>query len=140
MRRSSSSLRASRPDAALEAIDAGLPLVIVITEGIPTLQMMQVYWEARRRGTRLVGPNCPGLITPGAAKLGIMPGHIHKPGKVGLISRSGTLTYEFVAELTRGNYGADDLRRHRRRPHHRHQLCGPPSALQRRPRDRSRGS
>ncbi len=92
-------------DAALESIEAGLRLVIIITEGIPTLQMMDVYWEARRRGTRLIGPNCPGIITPGEAKAGIMPAHIHKPGKVGLISRSGTLTYEFVNELTRGNYG-----------------------------------
>lgn len=92
-------------DAALEAIEAGLPLVIVITEGIPTLQMMRVYWEAQRRGVRVVGPNCPGVITPGQAKLGIMPGHIHKPGKVGVVSRSGTLTYEFVNELTLGNYG-----------------------------------
>lgn len=92
-------------DAALESIFAGLPLVIIITEGVPTLQMMDVYWEARRRGTRLIGPNCPGVITPGEAKLGIMPGHIHKPGKIGVISRSGTLTYEFVNELTRGNYG-----------------------------------
>lgn len=92
-------------DAALEAIEAGLPLVVIITEGIPTLQMMRVYWEAQRRGTRVVGPNCPGLITPGQAKLGIMPGHIHMPGKVGVISRSGTLTYEFVNELTRCRYG-----------------------------------
>ncbi len=92
-------------DAALESIDAGLRLVVVITEGIPTMQMMDVYHEARRRQVRLIGPNCPGLITPGEAKMGIMPGHIHKPGKVGLISRSGTLTYEFVNELTRSNYG-----------------------------------
>jgi succinyl-CoA synthetase alpha subunit len=96
---------AGAADAALEAIDAGLELVIIITEGIPTLQMMRVYWEAKRRGVRVIGPNCPGVITPGQCKLGIMPGHIHKPGKVGLISRSGTLTYEFVNELTRGNYG-----------------------------------
>jgi succinyl-CoA synthetase alpha subunit len=96
---------AAAADAALEAIGAGLPLVIIITEGIPTLQMMRVYWEAQRRGARLIGPNCPGLISPGKAKVGIMPGHIHRPGKVGVISRSGTLTYEFVAELTRGGYG-----------------------------------
>jgi len=92
-------------DAALEAIAAELALVIVITEGIPTLQMERVYWEARRRGVRLIGPNCPGAITPGQAKVGIMPGHIHRPGKVGVISRSGTLTYEFVNELTLGGYG-----------------------------------
>ena len=92
-------------DAALEAMEAGLKLVILITEGIPTLQMMKVWWEAQRLGVRLIGPNCPGVITPGQAKVGIMPGHIHRPGKVGVISRSGTLTYEFVNELTRGNYG-----------------------------------
>jgi succinyl-CoA synthetase alpha subunit len=92
-------------DAALEAIEANLRLVIMITEGVPTLQMMKVYWEARRRGVRLVGPNCPGVITPGQAKIGIMPGHIHMPGKVGVVSRSGTLTYEFVHQLTLGNYG-----------------------------------
>lgn len=92
-------------DAALEAIEAELGLVVVITEGIPTLQMMRVYWEARRRGVRVIGPNCPGIITPGQAKIGIMPGHIHLPGKVGVVSRSGTLTYEFVNELTLGNYG-----------------------------------
>ena len=92
-------------DAALEAIEAGLALIIVITEGIPTLQLMRVWWEAHRRGARLIGPNCPGLITPGEAKVGILPGHIHRPGKVGVISRSGTLTYEFVNELTCGGYG-----------------------------------
>ncbi|MEN6625579.1 MAG: succinate--CoA ligase subunit alpha [Candidatus Sumerlaeia bacterium] len=92
-------------DAALEAIESGLGLVIIITEGIPTLQLMDVYWEARRRGAHVIGPNCPGIITPGQAKIGIMPGHIHRPGKVGVISRSGTLTYEFVNELTLGNYG-----------------------------------
>ena len=92
-------------DAALESIEADLKLVVIITEGIPTLQMMRVYWEARRCGVRLIGPNGPGLITPGQAKVGIMPGHIHAPGKVGLISRSGTLSYEFVKELSRGNYG-----------------------------------
>ncbi|MCE5229516.1 succinate--CoA ligase subunit alpha [bacterium] len=92
-------------DAALEAIEAGLPLVIAITEGIPTLQMMDVYWEAKRCGARLIGPNCPGIITPGQCKIGIMPGHIHRPGKIGVISRSGTLTYEFVNELTLGRYG-----------------------------------
>ena len=92
-------------DAALESIAAGIPLVILITEGIPTLQMMKVYWEVKRAGARLVGPNCPGVITPGECKVGIMPAHIHKPGKVGVISRSGTLTYEYVNELTRGNYG-----------------------------------
>lgn len=92
-------------DAALEAAEAGIGLIVIITEGIPTLQMMRVYWEVRRRGVRLVGPNCPGLITPGVTKIGIMPAHIHRPGRIGVISRSGTLTYEIVNELTGGNYG-----------------------------------
>lgn len=92
-------------DAALEAIEAGIKVVIIITEGVPTLEMMTVYHEARRRGVVVVGPNCPGVITPGKAKCGIMPGHIHKPGRVGLISRSGTLTYEIVWELTRAGIG-----------------------------------
>ncbi len=93
------------PDAALESIDAGIKTVIIITEGIPTLDMMKVYWEAKRRGVRIVGPNCPGVMSPGKAKVGIMPAHIHKPGRVGLISRSGTLTYEVVNELTIHGYG-----------------------------------
>lgn len=92
-------------DAALESIDAGMQLVIIITEGIPVFQMMRVFWEARRTGTRLIGPNCPGIITPGKAKVGIMPAHIHRPGRIGVISRSGTLTYEYVNELTLGGYG-----------------------------------
>ncbi|MDX1972577.1 MAG: succinate--CoA ligase subunit alpha [Candidatus Sumerlaeia bacterium] len=92
-------------DAALEAIEAGLRLVIIITEGIPTRQMMTVYHEAKRKGTQVVGPNCPGVITPGIGKIGIMPAHIHKPGNIGLISRSGTLTYEVVNELTRAGLG-----------------------------------
>jgi succinyl-CoA synthetase alpha subunit len=92
-------------DAALEAIEAGIKLVIIITEGIPTLEMMLVYHEARRHGVVVVGPNCPGVISPGTAKCGIMPGHIHKPGRIGVISRSGTLTYEIVWELTRAGIG-----------------------------------
>src|ERR1043166_5380995 len=88
------------PDAALEAIDAGVALVVIITEGIPTLDMMKVYWFARERGAVVIGPNCPGVISPGKAKVGIMPGHIHKEGRIGVISRSGTLTYEIVKELT----------------------------------------
>lgn len=92
-------------DAALESIEAGLPLVIIITEGIPTTHMMTVYHEARRRGTVVLGPNCPGIISPGFAKIGIMPGHIHKKGNVGLISRSGTLTYEVVWEMTSKGIG-----------------------------------
>lgn len=87
-------------DAALESIDSGVKLVVIITEGIPTLQMVKVYHHAKAAGVRVVGPNCPGLISPGKAKVGIMPGHIHKEGRIGLISRSGTLTYEIVKELT----------------------------------------
>jgi succinyl-CoA synthetase alpha subunit len=92
-------------DAALESMEAGIPLVIIITEGIPTSQMMTVYHEAKRLGARFVGPNCPGVISPGLAKIGIMPGHIHKKGNIGLISRSGTLTYEVVWELTSAGLG-----------------------------------
>jgi succinyl-CoA synthetase alpha subunit len=88
------------PDAALEAINSGVKLVVVITEGIPTQDMVKVYWHARSMGVRVIGPNCPGIISPGKSKIGIMPGHIHKEGRIGLVSRSGTLTYEIVKELT----------------------------------------
>lgn len=88
------------PDAIYEAADAGVPLIVCITEGIPTLDMIKVKAYLDRKGVRLIGPNCPGVITPGEAKVGIMPGHIHKPGSVGVVSRSGTLTYEVVHALT----------------------------------------
>ena len=88
------------PDAILEAADSGIPLVICITEGIPTLEMVTVKGYLRKSAVRLIGPNCPGLISPGKSKVGIMPGHIHLPGHVGVVSRSGTLTYDVVDQLT----------------------------------------
>jgi len=91
--------------AIREAADAGIPLIICITEGIPVLEMIENYHYIRERGLRLIGPNCPGLITPDECKIGIMPARIHKPGRIGVISRSGTLTYEIVYNLTLNGFG-----------------------------------
>ncbi|NWJ47331.1 MAG: succinate--CoA ligase subunit alpha [Chloroflexi bacterium] len=93
------------PDAILEAADAGIELIICITEGIAVQDMIKVFHHVKRKGARLIGPNCPGVITPGEAKVGIMPGYIHTPGNIGVVSKSGTLTYEVVNALTLKGFG-----------------------------------
>jgi succinyl-CoA synthetase alpha subunit len=120
--------------AVREAADAKVPLIITITEGVPVLEMLEAYHYVKAQGLRMIGPNCPGLISPGKCKIGIMPYHIHLPGNIGVISRSGTLTYEVVYNLTKHGDGSEYVHRYRRRPGDRYRASSTLSRCSRRTR------
>ena len=126
----------ARPTRCMEAAAAGIATIFCITEGIPALDMIPVGRGRPVAGARLIGPNCPGATSPGRAKVGIIPGSIHREGRVGVVSRSGTLTYEAVQAMTDAGHRPVDVRRHRRRPDHRHDVPRRPPAVRRGPGDR----
>ncbi len=123
-------------DAIVEAADNLVPLIVCITEWIPVLDMVKICAHVRAKGCRLVGPNCPGIMTPGCCKMGILPGNIFMPGPVGIVSRSGTLTYEIARRSDQSGRRAIHVRGDRRRPDHRLDVHGHPGPLRRGPTDR----